>query len=247
GNWTLNHPRKPDWQGGQMTPADRRTRDVPRDLSQDQHRRLIGALGFLLPELIYFLAGLRPTDGLPPWQRLNSVSAYYYTGAVGVFVGVLFALSLFLLTYPGYEGVKADRLVGKLSGLAALGVALFPTTAPQGLSEPTWWTPTMRTIHYASAVTLFLGFIAFSIWLFRKSSIPKRSDRPPEKRRRDDICLACGVVMIASVLWAFSSMKTNAPIFWPEAIAIMAFAISWLVKGEAHKPVVEAIRRLRAK
>jgi hypothetical protein len=51
--------------------------------------------------------------------------------------------------------------------------------------------------------------------------------------------------MIGCVLWAASSLITHAPIFW-QAIAIVAFAISWLVKGEAHRPVLRAIRHLSA-
>ena len=220
---------------------------VPRDLSQRAHRRLIGYLGLSLPALLYAVAGLRPTDALPRWQLLPSVSAYYYTGAVGIFVGVLFALSLFLLTYRGYKGVLADRLVGLLGGAAALGVALFPTAAPDGLSEPTWWTPALRIVHYVSAVLLFVSFILFSMWLFRKSSVQNRSERPLEKRRRDAVCLLCGLVMIVCVLWAASSMLTGAAIVVPEAIAIVSFSVSWLVKGEAHQPVLRAFRRLSAR
>ena len=84
-------------------------------LSQQAHRRLIGILGLLLPLLLYVFAGLRHTVGLPAWTPLNSISAYYYTGAVAIFVGVLFALALFLLTYPGYKGVIADRQIGRAS------------------------------------------------------------------------------------------------------------------------------------
>ncbi len=217
----------------------------PSELSQQGHRRLIGVLGMLLPILLYLLAGLRPTGGLERWELLDSVSAYYYTGAVGVFVGILFSLSLFLLTYPGYEGVLADRLVGWLGGAAALGVALFPTAAPPNLAEPTWWAPWVRTVHYISAVLLFVSFILFAIWLFRKSSILHRADRPRDKRWRDDICLACGIAMIVAVLWAGSSVITGRPIFLPEAIAIVAFAVSWLVKGEAYQPVLRAVKRIR--
>ena len=213
-------------------------------LSQQAHRRLIGILGLLLPLLLYVFAGLRHTVGLPAWTPLNSISAYYYTGAVAIFVGVLFALALFLLTYPGYKGVIADRLLGLVGGTAAILVALFPTSAPDGLSAPTWWSPYMRTVHYLSAVVLFVAFILFAIWLFRKSNIPRRGDRPLEKRRRDDICLASGIIMIASVLWAASSMFTHAPIFIPESIAIIAFAVSWLTKGEVHKPVMQMVHNL---
>ena len=214
-------------------------------LSQQAHRRLIGILGLLLPLLLYVFAGLRHTVGLPAWTPLNSISAYYYTGAVAIFVGVLFALALFLLTYPGYKGVIADRLLGLVGGTAGILVALFPTSAPDGLSAPTWWSPYMRTVHYLSAVVLFVVFILFAIWLFRKSNIPRRGDRPLEKRRRDDICLASGIIMIASVLWAASSMFTHAPIFIPESIAIIAFAVSWLTKGEVHKPVMQMVHNLQ--
>ena len=218
--------------------------DKPRDLSQQTHRRLIGVLGFFLPILLYFVAALRPTAPLPRWTPLDSVSAYYYTGAVAILVGVLFALSLFLFSYPGYEKAIADRVVGCVGGAAALGVALFPTTAPEGLSPPPWWNSTLRTVHYVSAVVLFLSFILFAVWLFRKSNVPKGQKRPPEKRWRDRVCLTCGLLMIASVLWAASSLITHAPIVIPEAIAIFAFAISWLVKGEAYQPVLSRIRKV---
>jgi heme/copper-type cytochrome/quinol oxidase subunit 2 len=217
---------------------------VPKDLSQRAHRRLIGFLGILLPVLLYGVAELRPTEGLASWSLLPSVSAYYYTGAVGIFVGVLFALSLFLLTYRGYEGEVADRVVGGLGGCAALGVALFPTAAPAGVSAPSWWATPLRTVHYVSAVVLFLSFIVFAMWLFRKSSSPRNEDRGREKRWRNTVYLLCGISMILSVLWAASSLITDAPIFWPETIAIIAFAVSWLVKGEADLPVRRVIRRL---
>lgn len=97
-----------------------------------------------------------------------------------------------------------------------------------------------------SAVVLFASFIAFSIWLFRKSMVAARPDRPPKKRRRDDVRLAFGVVMIVAMAWATSSMVTDADILWPEAVAIDAFAISWLVKGEAYQPVLTFVRWLSA-
>lgn len=215
------------------------------NLSQQAHRRLIGILGLLLPFLLYIFAGFRPTTPLPAWRLLDSISAYYYTGGVAVFVGVLFALALFLLTYPGYKGVIADRVLGIVGGTAAILVALFPTKAPPGVSPPSWWRPQMGLIHYASAVVLFSSFILFAIWLFRKSNVPQRGDRPLDKRWRDDVCLLCGIVMIISVLVSASSLLTHRHIFWPESIAVGAFAISWLTKGEMHKPVVRIIRTMR--
>ena len=218
-----------------------------RSLSQQSHRRLIGYLGLFLPALLYVIAGIRHTDRLADWVLLDSISAYYYTGAVAVFVGVLFALSLFLFTYPGYDGVSADRVVGRISGAAALGVTLFPTTAPMCVATLSWWSDWMRTTHYVSAVVLFVCFILFATWLFRKSNVPLRQDRPAAKRRRDDICLACGIVMIGAVIWIASTRFTKADIFWPESIAVVAFAVSWLVKGAAEEPILRAVRGMSSK
>lgn len=219
----------------------------PLALSALAHRRWIGALGLSLPLLLWLLAGVRPTGALPRWSVLDSVSAYYYSGAVGVFVGVLFALALFLITYQGYAGVVADRLVGFVGGLAALGVALFPTNPPPGIVAPDWWSDRAAVIHYVSAVTLFVCFIVFALWLFRKSDVPRGARRPLAKRRRDGIFLACGVAMIGAVGWAGVAGMRGGAIFVPESIAIVAFAISWLVKGEVEAPVLRAMRRWRGR
>lgn len=216
----------------------------PLALSHQAHRQLIGYLGILLPIILLALAGLRPTPGMPRWEPLDSVSAYYYTGAVAAFVGVLFALALFLFTYGGYENVRADRVVAKVGALCALGVALFPTAAPSGLSEPAWWGEGARTIHYLSAACLFSTFIVFSLWLFRKTSVPPDGRVPAEKRRRNRVFLVCGWVMVANVLWAGSSYFTGAPIFWAEVFALWAFAVSWLVKGYAHRLVITKVKQV---
>lgn len=218
-------------------------RDLPDELSLQLHRRIIGGLGLVLAPLVYVVAGLRPTEGLQrePWKLLTSVSAYYHTGATAIFVGVIAAMALFLFSYRGYKGVVADRVVGIAGGVAASLVVLFPTDAPPGVTPPLWWSRVTGVIHYFGAVALFLSFIVFSVWLFRKSDTPLRRDRPAEKRHRDDVCLVCGVVMIGCVLWAFVAMRENHAIFLPETIAIVAFAISWLAKGQAHQPLVRVV------
>ena len=224
---------------GQVPEPDR---SKPHDLNHQAHRQLIGYLGILLPLLLVGLAALRPTPGLPRLEPLTSVSAYYYTGAVAAFVGILFALALFLFTYGGYQGYLADRVVGKVGAFCALGVALFPTAAPGSLSEPSWWREITRTIHYLSATSLFLVFIVFSLWLFRKTKVPKGGELSPGKRQRNRVYLICGLVMVANVLWAGSSYFTGASIFWAEIFALWAFAVSWLVKGYAHRPVINGVK-----
>ena len=228
-----------------MTSSQRPDEGHTTGLAPIAHRQLIGYLGLLLPFVLLFLACIRPTTGLESGEILDSVSAYYYTGAVAAFVGVLFALSLFLLTYrPGYEHDLPDRVAGAVGGLAALCVAFFPTGPPGAVPELPWWSETTRTIHYVSAVSLFAVFIVFSLWLFRKTDVPKGEPPPPDKLWRNRIYLACGIVMVLSVAWAASSLLTGAPIFWPEALAFVAFAVSWLVKGFARKSVVEKARKI---
>lgn len=51
------------------------------------HRQLIGYIGVVLPILLILLALAR--DGVARWQSLDSISAYYYTGAVAAFIGML--------------------------------------------------------------------------------------------------------------------------------------------------------------
>ncbi len=145
---------------------------MPLSLSHYLHLQLIGYLGLLLLFVLFGLAAARPIPGLPRWDALTSLSAYYYSGAVAVFAGVLVALSLFLFTYRGYSESWADRFFGKVGGAAALCVAVFPTRAPGNLTEPVWWSDWVRTVHYVAAFTLFAVFIVFAVWLFRRSDVP---------------------------------------------------------------------------
>lgn len=216
----------------------------PVDLSTEAHRQLIGYLGLLLPVLLYLVSGVRRTEALPAWTPLDSISAYYYSGAIAVFVGVLFGLALFLLTYQGYSDSWADRALGRVGAVCALCVALFPTNAPTGVPAPGWLGDATPTIHYTAAACLFVVFILFSVWLFRKSSTPEGAELPPDKKARNRIYLGCGVVMIACVVWALVAGRSGQPIFWPEAIALWAFALSWLVKGEAIRSLRSAGERV---
>lgn len=216
------------------------------DLSSHRHRLLIGILGLLLPFLLFIISGWRPTVGLPPWGILDSVSAYYYTGAVAVFIGVLVALAVFFFTYRGYgnEFRRRDQIAAFIAGIAAIGVAFFPTAAPGHLPEPSWWTTHTRTIHYISAVLLFGAFIFFSLFLFPKTQVAKGGVLPLDKRVRNLIYRCCGLGMLICILWAGSALLTNAAIFWPEALALELFAISWLVKGHADWTALNLGRRV---
>jgi hypothetical protein len=214
----------------------------PDDLSDHAHRQLIGWIGLALPILLYVLAGIRLTDGLEQWRLLNSVSAYYYTFAVAAFVGILFALSLFLFAYQGYKNKYhwADRAAAVTGGVAAIGVAFFPTAAPPKVLALSWWTPTIGVLHYVSAIVLFAVFAVFALWLFRKTASNKKVTIG--KRQRNRIYLICGLVIAGSIIWAFIAGRNDKAIFVPESAALIAFAVSWLVKGYAQRTIVNAAR-----
>lgn len=215
------------------------------DLSSNAHRQLIGYLGLIMPTLFWLIAGWRPTEGLQPWKLLTSVSAYYYTGAVSAFAGILVALALFLFTYRGYDNAyrRRDRIAAIIAGVAAVLVALFPTGAPGDLKALSWWTPLIGVIHYVSAVVLFGAFIFFSLVLFRRSKVKQGESLPWGKRLRNVIHIFCGVAMLACMVWAGIASVNGAPIFWPEALALEFFAMSWLAKGRADITVVAAGRQ----
>jgi succinate dehydrogenase/fumarate reductase cytochrome b subunit len=212
----------------------------PDDLSGDAHRRLIGWIGLLLPALLVVIAIER--DGLARWRSLESISAYYYTGAVAAFVGMLVALALFLFTYRGFDNPhhKADRAVAIVAGLAALAVAFFPTAAPAGVPPLSWWTRSTGVIHHAAAIVLFVMFAVFALWLFRL----RKDGKTETTGWRNKLYLACGAAIVACIAWAAYNGYTGREIFVPESIALIAFSVSWLVKGYAVEALVSKARSL---
>jgi hypothetical protein len=192
-------------------------------------RKAIGIIGTALP---FVLAIGKVLLGSPGIQ--SSISAYYYTAMRDVFVGSLCAIAVFLFSYKGYD--RRDDRAGNIAGLAALGVALFPTTP----SNFTPQTQLLGTLHLISAAVFFLTLAYFSLVLFKKTS----PQQPMTIRKvwRNRIYTVCGsIILIALALSAIIGIVpalANAlgrfdPIFWLEAAAIVAFGISWMTKGEA--------------
>jgi succinate dehydrogenase/fumarate reductase cytochrome b subunit len=216
------------------------------DLSSHRHRLLIGSMGFVLPLSLWLLAAWRPTPGLPRWGILDSVSAYYHTGAVAAFVGVLTSLAMFLFTYQGYgnEHNHRDRIAAVTSGIAALGVALFPADTVAGLPRPPWFESWMSDVHYLSAAVLFGAFFVFSFFLFPMSKPHRVKPLPTDKRVRNVVYRACGVIILACMLWVLVlESDPQRSIFWPESVALGAFSLSWLMKGRADWTLSSAGRK----
>jgi hypothetical protein len=193
-------------------------------------RKLVGLLGAGLPFIMALGGWLLFRTAIQ-----SSISGYYYTGMRNVFVGILCAIGVFLVSYHGYN--RADFIAGKLGGLFAFGIALFPTTPEANVS------PHDRLIggvHLTCAALFFLTIAGFSLFLFTKTD----PSRPPTARKlqRNRVYIACGSVILGCLgLIAINGLTEDGtiipvavhPVFWLETAANLAFGISWIVKGEA--------------
>ena len=199
-------------------------------------RKAIGLLGLALPFVLSFGAFL-----IFRQQLQGSISHYYWTGMRDVFVGMLFAIAFFLLSYRGYA--RADRIAGILACVFAVGVAVFPTVqGAEAVTGPSVGTARIvGTVHFIFAAAFFATLIYFSLVLFTKTR--ERGRPTKQKLIRNGIYRGCAYVMAACILLTFVyfllpltqqiALAAYSPIYWLESIAIIAFGVSWLVKGEA--------------
>ncbi|MBA2614033.1 MAG: DUF998 domain-containing protein [Bacteroidetes bacterium] len=206
-------------------------------------RKIIGILGILFP-LILVLGTL--LFGQCKQVQL-SISNYYHTNMRDVFVGYVCTLSIFLLSYKGYD--LTDRIVSALAGIFGLTVALMPTNIKldpiTGLIPPcNIWCDVQRyeiigIIHLSAAGLFILSLCYFSLFLFTKGE----TNPTPEKVKRNLVYKVCGYIMLVCVILliiffalpksVYNNLVIYKPTFCLETIAFIAFGFSWLVKGEA--------------
>lgn len=186
-------------------------------------RRAVGLIGILLPfTLMLGVSLFFPEDLGSP-----SISHYYHTGMGDVFVGALCAVALFLYYYIGYD--RLDNWAGNAAATFAIGVAWFPTA---DIGAATSW---KSTVHFTCAALFFLILSYFSICRFTKSG----GNPTPKKKVRNKIYVACGIIIIGclvAVALYKGLLAASNPIpdfvFWSETLALVAFGVSWLIKGE---------------
>jgi hypothetical protein len=168
-----------------------------------------------------------------------TISAYYHTMMGDVFVGFLCAYAMFLFAYAGYD--KSDSRPSNLAGFLALGIVLFPAdlgAVVRGCTMRGWYTN--ETIHLICAASFFLVLTYFSLFQFTKT----HSGQAPQgqKMKRNRVYKVCGYVMLACLalialyrLWldgVFPQLSRIKPVFILESLALLAFGVSWLTKGE---------------
>lgn len=190
-------------------------------------RKAIGIIGIALPFVLVFGKLLLQGPGIQ-----SSISHYYYTVMRDVFVGSLCAIAVFLMSYRGHD--STDNLAGKLACLFAIGVALFPITPEYNPTAHDKW---IGIVHMLCAGAFFLTLAFFSLALFRKTNQKYPTKRKLQRNVVYTVCgytiLGCiGLMAVIMLMPAASPINKFAPILWLEAIAVLAFGVSWLTKGE---------------
>lgn len=186
-------------------------------------RKSVGYIGISLP-FVLMLGVYVIFHGPFPFY---SISQYYYSGMRDIMVGALSAIALFLFFYKGYN--EWDRWTSNLAALSGLFIGIFPTVeaGPQDLSG---------NIHFISATIFFLTLAGISLFLFTKK---KKTGRPTrQKERRNIVYRICGITIILCLIslglfYKFFDDRGSHFVFWTETVALVAFGISWLVKGGA--------------
>ena len=193
-------------------------------------RFLVGILGIGLPVFLLIASFVCADEtGLR-----ESISAYYHSPMRNEFIGVLCAIGAFLFAYKGYDSL--DDWVGHLAGLSALGVALCPVDAPgANVSSP------IEKIHYASAILLFATLIYFSACLFTKTEPGEKVELGSRKWQRNIVYKVSAGVMtffLAAIIVSFCLGwgGSFSFVFWAESVMLVAFGVSWFVKGDTPLP-----------
>ena len=176
----------------------------------------------------YFLSKL---DSLP------TMSDSYYTEVSGLFVGSLCVIGAFLLSYHGYE--RGDRLASFIAGASAIGVALVPCGGHlMSADGPALWgwgrNYSLGWLHFTFAAAHFAALAYFCLVLFTQS----QGGKTRKKAQRNGVYYGCGIVIVAclaivAIDKAFLQWLPDGGIFAAEAAMVLAFGLSWIVKGEA--------------
>lgn len=175
-----------------------------------------------------------------------AISTYYHTGAHDLYVGLLCALGLFLLSY---RGAKFDTTASVATCVAALATALFPPS-PEYVDPkyicfvditPLFFDPRVSIfdfhVHVVHAVSMFALFILMLLLVYRfhreEGSKGMGCDRLLCYYR---ICLVVmalgGLIFVGAFLWRGITDNSVGPMIWVgETLAILAFAVAWRVKA----------------
>lgn len=200
-------------------------------------RRWIGIIGTLLPFVLLIGVNIPAStwEWAGVWTWLESMSGSYYTHVGNIFVASMCAIGIFLLCYR--NNPIDDRLSSAAGGLAIIA-AIFPTKPK---TDPGATLPVQTVIiGYIHLITAGLLFVLLAvICLTRFTRLDYGREDTPGKRKRNKIYQTCGWVIVAAITMCVTTFfipdsvgKTVHPLFWSEALAVLAFGVAWLVKAD---------------
>ncbi len=228
---------------------------IPQELQSSDYRirKLVGILGISLPVLL----------PMAKFEFLASLSHYYYSTLSSlIFIIILSAFGLFLISYKGYkkdvetEQISDDFLTN-IGGLAALVVVFVPTTCVGSASE------SIKTICSNCDLPLFghslttpntIHLVSAGIFILCMGWMSKYKFTRGRKTKHNKIYKHCGNMVFISVALLIigiilEKLEVNFLIndyyvYIFETIAVFAFGTSWLVKGEAIENLTELKGRM---
>lgn len=168
---------------------------------------------------------LASTTSLLSGGAILSISQSHCHGgwARDFFVGSMFAIAAFMAAYNGFS--FREMLVAKVTALAAIGVAWFPTKcAADSYSMP--------QAHVAAAAVMFAMLATMCHIFYRRA----RNRRTTRANRRAVLYALCGITILASMGLVIVNHFIGNPIkaviprleFYCEQAALVAFGTAWL-------------------
>jgi len=258
-----------------MTEANVQTPDVKSDKQKESDnelvisfltlRNLIGISGMLLPIVLTLFT---PRDEQDKVME-HSISEYYYTKNGDLFVVLLSVIGVFLLTYKGYDRFW-ERVLTLVAGFCGIGIAFFPTATSMGNSlsihKVRQEVPEFFGLvqwHFIFATLFFISLALTSLIYFRKTNVNdlKSIDegKKKQKAKRNIVYKICGWTMLISIALMIPyfiidppSLRNMPVIFALETVAVEAFGISWITKGQTLWPdgehyMKKGLRRVKQK
>ena len=219
-------------------------RESQPEIDEHTMKLIVGLIAFLLPFLTNYFS-----DG-----GLSSISASYHADGWSrdIFVGCLFAISAFLMSYNGKPPLPGQNVLGlldqvlisqwsqkllsKIAAFAAIGVAIFPCRC--GCHDEIIPGAHAWATFFMFAILSVFCFVFFRRARFKYSKAVNKAYS--QARKRAVIYAICGLWIIGCIasigLYSWMSedkcTSDSSFIFWAEFTALMAFGVSWFTASQ---------------
>ncbi len=214
-------------------------------------RKLIGVLGLALPFLLPISEGM----------FLSSISHYYYLSfSAIIFIITISCFGLFLISYRGYKIDKtesiSDDMLTNIGGLAALVVVFFPTYCTGSESmfiDKLCASEDYPLLGHNNSLTNTIHLVSAAIFIFTMGWMSKYKFTRGGDHANNRIYRICGnivwgaialLVLLVIADWIKEGFKiTSYDVYILETIAVVPFAISWLIKGKTMPHLMELFKK----